>query len=1405
VEGSPYAQQLLASGGVVPYRWEIVSGLLPDGLSLDPDQGILSGTPSNAAIGTWSFSVRVRDSQIPAATSQRLLSITIEPSAALAILSESPLPDGKVGEAYSLLLAASGGKLPYSWSVESGSLPSGLGLSSEGELSGIPAQYGDYSFTVGVRDGQEPARTATDLFALHISPADLNITTVSLPGGIEGTFYSEELTAAGGVSPYTWEIVSGSLPEGIVLGPGTGRISGIAVNSSIGTSSFVVGVTDNQGSPAHDEIALQLEIEPAESLSVTTGSPLPDGKAGEAYHESLAGSGGKRPYTWALASGVLPTGITLAEDGTLSGAPTEEGEFSFTVRASDSQAVPEEATKDLLLRVDPARLEIIATSLPEGVEGTAYEQIVETVGGVLPRTWSVVDGSLPDGLTLSPMEGILSGTPTNSAIGTSSFTLHVIDSRSPAEEDQAAFSIVIVPAEELAITSTGPLPAAEVAEAYEYWFEASGGKRPYSWTAVSGTLPAGLSLSGNGTLEGTPTEYGDFTVEVEVRDSQETPDSDGAAFSLHVAPEDLAVTTSSLPDGKENSVYSYVLRTKGGMGPLAWSVSGGSLPEGMQLDPSTGLLRGTPTNAAIGKSTFTVRVSDSQWPSDTDEQPLEINILPAADLTIVSTSPLPDGMVGDGFGYTFMATGGKRGYAWSVASGSLPAGLTLTSPGVLNGTPEQHGDYAFVLRVTDSQTAQDSDERQFALHIAPREIELEITPAELTFSARKGGDDPAAQNFTIRVRGSETITWEVQEDCPWLQIDPVSDTNDGEEDVVAVSVSKAGLNIGTYEAEVNVVPLEIPEKHRIVRVSLYVNPIRVPEDYPSIQEGIDAAESSDTVLVASGVYDERIVMPAGVRVVGAGPEETAIDARKEGTVVSMMGDGSLLEGFTVRNGVADNHGNGSPAGGGIYCGAASMRISKCRIIGNSADQGWGGGVYVKSGGSVLIVNSEIAGNSAESGGGVFAHEDSQVRIETSILRQNTAQWFGGGVCGIDLCKVTVTGSEFSRNAAGYSGGAVAGKERCRLTIISCTMGDNAADEAGGVFSESSSWVSLVNCVLWNSPTDLVLLGNYSVGFCDIGDGSFAGQNHNFSLEPSFVDAARGDYHLLPNSPCLDVGDNTVDDLPKTDIDGEPRTMLGYAKMATDLGADELDPETVFAVVRSPVAVGEDGLVTIDYSLWNARANISSVSVEYSADRGESWYKAARALGSESVEGLPTGANGKPHFFIWDSVVDVGGKRIDAAHVRVKPVAAKSHTPTVTETFSLYNAAVDSDNDRLPDNWEQQIVMFDPFDSITGVFDVHAEDDFDGDGHTNRNEYLSGTLPTDPTSALDLIVSLEANGTVRLLCPSVSGRTYAIHFCEGLGAGWNSLGLPQEGNGGLLEYSDTIGDLTRMRFYRISVY
>jgi hypothetical protein len=432
------------------------------------------------------------------------------------------------------------------------------------------------------------------------TPMHVVITNATLPPGIINAFYTTNLNASGGIFPYTYSISAGSLPVGLTLDASTGVISGIPTVE--GVVNFTAQASDSKSNSGTANLSINIE-----GVVVVTTSSLPDGVVGQPYSQTLTATGGVPPYTWSLASGNLPPGLTLSPQGMISGTPTTLGSYTFTVQASDSENPPARGTSGQLTLHIQGNLAISTTSLPQGTVNIAYDTQVMATGGLPPYTWSYT-GTLPPGLTLNKTSGIISGVPTTA--GSYPIVVSVTDAEMPPITASANLSITIVPTPPLQITTTS-LPSGVQGSPYVTALMATGGVPPYSWTLINGTtLPAGLVMSPSGIITGTPTASGTFPLTVQVVDtrSMDTPATANLSIALQAAAGPVIVT-KALPSALQNVAYQAQLQVTGGTPPYTFAIVSGNLPAGLNLNSSTGAISGTPS--AIGLSNVTVEATDS--------------------------------------------------------------------------------------------------------------------------------------------------------------------------------------------------------------------------------------------------------------------------------------------------------------------------------------------------------------------------------------------------------------------------------------------------------------------------------------------------------------------------------------------------------------------------------------------------------------------------------------------------------------------------------------------------------------------------------------------------------------------------------------------------------------------------
>lgn len=233
--------------------------------------------------------------------------------------------------------------------------------------------------------------------------------------------------------------------------------------------------------------------------------------AGTPYSQALAAGGGTLPYVWSVAAGLLPGGLSLRADGTISGIPSAAGTAAFTVRVTDDKGVS--SARNFTLSVASAPVQavpvVIATQyLLPGAVGSPYSTYLGASGGKSPYRWSLQSGQFPSGLNLNATTGAISGTP--SSAGTFSCTVKATDAQGGVSATKT-FTLQI---------ANYSIPNARIGYAYSYRLTASGGTAPYSWLQTGGALPPGLKLASSGVVSGTPAKTGSYTFAIRVTDSK---------------------------------------------------------------------------------------------------------------------------------------------------------------------------------------------------------------------------------------------------------------------------------------------------------------------------------------------------------------------------------------------------------------------------------------------------------------------------------------------------------------------------------------------------------------------------------------------------------------------------------------------------------------------------------------------------------------------------------------------------------------------------------------------------------------------------------------------------------------------------------------------------------------------
>jgi hypothetical protein len=670
----PYSQTIGVTGGTAPYSCTITAGTLQAGLTLTGCT--VSGTPTVAS--TVNLTVKATDSSPTQETTTGPVSLTINP--APLGLTLTSLPDGTINVPYSQTIGVTGGTAPYSCTITAGTLQAGLTLTGC-TVSGTPTVASTVHLAVKATDSSPTQETTTGPVSLTINPAALSLTLTSLPDGTINVPYSETIGVAGGTAPYSCTITAGTLQAGLTL---TGcTVSGTPTVAS--TVHLTVKATDSSPTQETTTGPVSLTINPA-PLRLTLTS-LPDGTINVPYSQTIGVAGGTAPYSCTITAGTLQAGLTLT-GCTVSGTPTVASTVNLTVKATDSSPTQETTTGPVSLTINPAPLKLTLSSLPDGTVNVPYSQTIGVSGGTAPYSCTIVSGTLQQGLSLTGCT--VSGTPT--VASTVNLSVKATDSSPTQETTTGPVSLTINPAA-LSLTLSS-LPDGTINKPYSAVIGVAGGTAPYSCTITAGTLQAGLTLTGC-TVSGTPTVASTVNLTVKATDSSTTQETTTGPVSLTINPAALTLTLSSLPDGTVGTPYSATIGVSGGTAPYSCTITAGTLQAGLSLTGCT--VSGTPTVAATAN--LTVKATDSSPTQETTTGPVSLTINPAA-VVIVITSP-PAGMVNVPYSGPIGVTGGTGPYTCTLASGTLPAGLTLTGC-TITGTPTAPGSTTVTITATDS-------------------------------------------------------------------------------------------------------------------------------------------------------------------------------------------------------------------------------------------------------------------------------------------------------------------------------------------------------------------------------------------------------------------------------------------------------------------------------------------------------------------------------------------------------------------------------------------------------------------------------------------------------------------------------------------------------------------------------
>ncbi|TDU66169.1 putative Ig domain-containing protein [Prosthecobacter fusiformis] len=471
------------------------------------------------------------------------------------------------------------------------------------------------------------------------------------------------------------------------------EVNFLASAAAMDTAKIVI--TSVIGLGAYDSVAGATTVSQVAPAAGSTTVPVTSGtNLGSVFQ--IIGGGGHTPQSWSVSSGTLPSGLTLTnakgKTTTLTGTTTQTGNYPVTIRAWESTGFKGRSAQGAFtVQVSaPPSAAIVTQPSATTINSGSAATLTVTASGGIPLTYQWYRGN--SGVTDFPVGTNAASYTTPVLTATTSYWVKVTNTVNPTGANSSTATVTV---RQPAVITSDPAPVSINSGQSIVLTVTATGDDPLSYQWYEGasgviTTPVGE----NSASFTTPVLIYTTSYWVKVSNIANPTGMNSTEATVTVVPPAMPVifTPSQLATGRTGISYRVALGAVGGTGPYAWSLSSGTLPEGLELD-STGVISGTPT--VVGTSAFTVEVTDFNGDKDTEAYSVTMSDL------AISTTMLPTAVKGVAYSYPLSGYGGMPAYSWKVIGGSLPGGMSFSDTGMLSGVPATVGNAPLTVRLTD--------------------------------------------------------------------------------------------------------------------------------------------------------------------------------------------------------------------------------------------------------------------------------------------------------------------------------------------------------------------------------------------------------------------------------------------------------------------------------------------------------------------------------------------------------------------------------------------------------------------------------------------------------------------------------------------------------------------------------